>query len=140
MTSDTIPNVIYSTEHINTNTNSGYAYYTFCNDESKFWMSSNSGLLIGSYVGYNFGNPIKIRKYRVKTVTSIKLVMQIKYSDDGENWNNCGNTFNLTKDNGIVENMIPDCGYHKYWIFYMCSASGDTGVGLQLSNFYGRYE
>ena len=80
MTSDTIPNVIYTTDN-----DVGKAYYAFCNDETKFWISSPNGILIGSYVGYNFGNHIKIRKYRVKTVTSAELIMQIKYSDDGKN-------------------------------------------------------
>ena len=92
--------------------------YAFDRNEKTCASSNTIGAeTIGSYIGYDFLEPVKI----CKVVGKIRMLgYKVQYSDDLENWANVaeGELSGSSSGDFFSNNIDKEVGAHRYWRLY----------------------
>lgn len=140
MTSNTAPygEVLYSSS------NTSYpAYKCFDGNESSSDYGSTASKVsgAGSYFGYSFTSPIRVKKIlynRHEASGNVKIKFQ--YSDDKTNWQDCSEEITINSSDAN-KNFYVDCSEelpHKHWRAYLTYTSESLWFGFVALQFYGR--
>ena len=139
MTSNTAPygEVLYSSSNT---TYPAWKCFDGNNSSSDYGSTASKVSGEGSYFGYSFTSPVRVKKFlynRHNASGNVKIKFQ--YSDDKTTWQDCSEeiTINSSDEN---KNFYVECNEqlpHKHWRAYLTYTSESLWFGFVVLQFYG---